>query len=149
MLESTARLLSACAAHVILEPSYKAGENQMSETNGQGPISQRAVEDRIKAIEKETGWHVSLPGKIVIQQFFVALSSDLRIGLIQVERREHRLHAMRVAFDALDGFLKDLIVTSSKAREPASDDEKEIGAVIIIQNVNNLAQQKKCSFWPR
>jgi hypothetical protein len=141
--------------------------NKESQQSDAGPlviferVDEAAIERTIAAFEEE--WHssVSDQGKQIIQLFFASLMLD-RLGFAILMTHAMRKQAMKVAYGTLRGFLNHLGSVAAQAPisdpnptvrgrpdQPEGPDEPQIGGLLIMQNVNNWADQIGCSCWPR
>jgi hypothetical protein len=101
------------------------------------------VENAIRSFEASSEWRVSIPGRIVIQQFFVSLGLD-RIGFAKEMSTLARNQAIQTASSKLPEFLQSLsvkaassIVSDAGVWDTKVSPTKEIGLLLIVQHINS------------
>jgi hypothetical protein len=93
--------------------------------------------------EKRSGWSLSLPAKVIIQQGFISLRVDT-LGLDNYPDPAHRDQAIRTAASKLPEFLDTLKAEAEKRKH----DEKVIGGVFVLQYAKVWENLVDCSCWP-
>jgi hypothetical protein len=116
-------------------------------------VSMAMVDDIIRTFEAEKKRRVSIPARLVIQQFFLALATD-HIGFTQLMSDSERQKAIQTAHDNLRGFLDNLdkkakALTASPVMGLNTPTKPEIGLLLIVQNINSWALNISCPCWPR
>lgn len=110
-----------------------------------------SFENEIRNFEQGSGWRLSTPAKVVLQQAFLSLDTDY-LGLAGYTTGESRREMEIRVVKNVGGFLWNL---SQKAGSAAldqnlnSDEERLIGAIYIMQHMQNLAMKVNCGCWPR
>lgn len=109
-----------------------------------------ALDKKLLDFQLGSGWRLSLPAKIVLQQAFLSLSTDY-LGLKGYTNIQSREYMQVRVLDRVEDFLKDI---SDQARHAVddqnlvSDDEKLIGAIYVMQHMKRLADMINCECWP-
>jgi hypothetical protein len=102
------------------------------------------VEQIIRDFEKRTNCQVTLPARILVQQFFIAVAFETT-GFAVSPMDDQARAAMAIAASAnLDGYLEFV------RQKIAVNWTGEIGLLPLIQNANVFAAQLKvCPWWPK
>jgi len=117
------------------------------------------METTIRNFERDTQWRVSLPARVVLQQLFIALSSDQLGNSLPVDpdrpdrgRRaltpgEHQ-NCRAIMVDTLAEFLNSLCEEADRLLAPGGhvkkDDFTEIDAIFLVRHIRKWPQMAKC-----
>jgi len=111
------------------------------------PVDLGEIESTIQVFEAETGWRISLPSRVVIQQLFISLAIDsggFKVSMSSAVRET----ALGIAKSALPDFLKQCLSRSQELSGQSGYQGKEIGLPVVIREMNNSATMTKCMCWP-
>jgi hypothetical protein len=109
-----------------------------------------ALDEKLFDFDKNSGWRLSLPAKIVLQQAFVSLATDY-LGLEGYTNAERRQQMIGRVLEQVQPFLIEIrskATDAAKAQNLVSSNERLIGAIYIIQNMKRLADLVSCECWP-
>jgi len=101
------------------------------------------VEQVIRTFENATSCQVTLPARILIQQFFVAIATE-ETGFAQQVDDAARLRIAQESLARLDDYLHFV-----RGRLGDGEYSGEIGLLPLIQGADSFAAQRRCAWWPR
>jgi len=108
------------------------------------------LDRRLDQFHQKSGWELSLPARIVLQQAFLSLETD-HLGLPGYTQGENRQKILGQVLNSVDEFLMRLTHKASdavKRQNLTSKEEKLIGAIYVMQNMKVLADLIQCECWP-
>jgi hypothetical protein len=111
------------------------------------PVNLSAVESTIRAIEQETNWSIPLPGRTVINQFFVSLSLD-QGGFAIAMPPPTRQEALAIAQDKLGPFLREVVRKSQELAGSSGYKGTEVGFPVVVHELDAWAG-RICNCWAR
>ncbi len=109
-----------------------------------------ALDQKLAEFQQYSGWRLSLPAQIVLQQAFVSLETD-HLGLRGYTHADSRKSMQSLVLGNVERFLNEITYKAGEAvkeQNLASKEERLIGAIYVMQNMKMLADMISCECWP-
>jgi hypothetical protein len=106
------------------------------------------LEKAFSDFETTSGWRLSLPAKVIIQQGFISIHMDtLGMGTYADADPAKRAQAAQAALSKLPAFL-DILKTEAEKQPDSEKNSMMIGGIFVLQHAKSWKALFGCPCWP-